>query len=85
MSECTYCPPTIKQCAHFDGHWVRLVFWNIKYGDDSPYGVFWSWPHPPATDWGFFFPTLIKAEEFFREQDAEMRKFATGEYGDVST
>lgn len=83
MSECTCCPPNTKQCAHFDGHWVRLDYAETSE-IGTEYGVFWSWP-PKCSITGFFSSNLSIAEGWFQEMNVEMRKFAREEYGDEST
>ncbi len=87
MCECTYCPPNAKQCAHLDGHWVRLTHGPDCVNESGVPSVAWDFKgHWPVLDgvatWNdFYFPplTLADAEGDFHKRDAEMRKIAREE------
>ena len=69
---CGFCPPQTTRCAHLLGHWVRLVKDEPSQFDDSPWGVFWSWPEY-AADTGFYFTAETRAMDQFDALDVELR------------
>lgn len=83
MTECTHCPPNTKQCAHLDGHWVRLVV-KPKLSNPYRFGIHWSWP-PESSSLGFFYKTLPEAEGLFHSLNVEMKIIAREVPGDVCT
>lgn len=87
MSECTYCPPDTKQCAHIDGYWVRLTQGPDCTNKDGVPAVTWNFgygPYPALSEaklytWTMFYhpPTsLSDAEELFHTLNVIMRKIA---------
>lgn len=87
ICECTYCPPNTKQCAHIDGHWVRLTVGIDCTNKDGVPAVARNFCIPGEV-WHhvsiyalFYFPptTLADAEAEFHRLNAEMRKIAREE------
>lgn len=93
MTECTFCPPNTKQCAHLDGHWARLTVGIDCINSDGVPAVTWNfgYPEPVPSEihlgiarytWTiFYFPpsTLAGAKENFHKLNEEMRKIASEE------
>lgn len=95
-SECTFCPPNTNQCAHFDGHWVRLTVGVDCINPDNVPAVTWNFgygKYPTLAErnrfaWTVFYhpPSVLSdAEEYFQVLNVIMRKIAREVPGDDST